>query len=177
MELYGLTSFLDENYLGTDFSFRTLFANPVKKRSGTERLKELRERLMGVIDQKTGSTNGGILTRTLRKQVQSAGLVSFTNRHSLTEDFAPNDDEIELYNSVSEYLHRPFLASTKATQRNMMELVYRKILASSSFAIAGTLHKVANFLAKRLQIEFNVSCEEVNKLAESLCSNFASKHA
>mgnify|MGYP001588505876 FL=1 len=123
MELYGLTSFLDENYLGTEFSFKTLFANPVKKRNETERLKQLRERLMGTIDQNTGATNGGILTRALRKQVQSAGLVSFTNRHSITEDFAPNDDEIELYNSVSEYLHRPFLASTKATQRNMMELV------------------------------------------------------
>lgn len=176
MELYGLTSFLDENYLGTEFSFKTLFANPVKKRNETERLKQLRERLMGTIDQDTGTTNGGILTRALRKQVQSAGLVSFTNRHSITEDFAPNDDEIELYNSVSEYLHRPFLASTKATQRNMMELVYRKILASSSFAIAGTLHKVAHFLARRLQVEFNVSCEEVNQVAESLRSNLAREH-
>jgi len=61
------------------------------------------------------------------------------------EDFDPNDDEVELYDSVSEYLSRPYLASTKATQRNMMELVYRKILASSSFAIAGTLAKVSNF--------------------------------
>ncbi len=171
MELYGLTSFLDENYLGTEFSFKTLFSNPVKKRSETERLKQLRERLMGSIDQNTGTTNGGILTRALRKQVQSAGLVSFTNRHSITEDFAPNDDEIELYNSVSEYLHRPFLASTKATQRNMMELVYRKILASSSFAIAGTLHKVAHFLARRLQVEFDVSCEEINQITENLRAN------
>src|SRR3989338_4905976 len=172
MELYGLTSFLDENYLGTEFSFRTLFANPVKKRKDMSRLKQLRERLVGTAE--NGIQNGGILTRTLRKQV--IGLVPFTNRHSVTENFAPNDDEIELYNSVSEYLHRPWLASTRATQRNMMELVYRKILASSSFAIAGTLQKVANFLSKRLQLEFSVSDTTLNQLATELHSSFSQKY-
>lgn len=166
MELYGLTSFLDENYLGTEYSFKTFFANPVKKRGEIERLKQLKERLMGSIDSSTGVTSGGILTRTLRKQV--VGLVPFTNRYSITEDFAPNENEMDLYNSVSNYLRRPFLASTKATQRNMMELVYRKILASSSFAIAGTLNKVAHFLAKRLQIEFDVPAGEINQIAEDL---------
>jgi len=166
MELFGLTSFLDEDYLGTDYSFTTLFANPVKKQNKTERLIQLKERLMGTIDPETGEPSGGILTRTLRKQVK--GLVAFTNRYSVTEDFAPNDDEVELYNHVSEYLGRPFLASTKATQRNMMELVYRKILASSSFAIAGTLYRVSHFLAKRLQQEFGVNQDELNALAEQL---------
>ncbi len=166
MELYGLTSFLDENYLGTEFSFKTLFANPVKKRGETARLKQLRERLMGNIDSVTGMISGGILTRTLRKQVM--GLIPFTNRHSVTEDFAPNENEMKLYDVVSNYLRRPVLASTKATQRNMMELVYRKILASSSFAIAGTLNNVAHFLAKRLQREFDTLVEEINKIAENL---------
>src|SRR3989344_515050 len=166
MELYGLTSFLDENYLGTEFSFKTLFVNPVRRQNETQRLVQLKERLMGKIDKDNGLTSGGILTRTLRKQVSA--LVYFTNRFSITEDFAPNDDEIELYNSVSEYLRRPFLASTKATQRNMMELVYRKILASSSFAIAGTLYKVSHFLGKRLQTEFDVDEKYLNNIAHSL---------
>lgn len=174
MELYGLTSFLDENYLGTEFSFRTLFANPVKKKNEANRLKQLRERLMGTIERDTGITSGGILTRTLRKQIIS--LIPFTNRHSVTENFAPNNDEIELYNVVSEYLHRPWLASTRATQRNMMELVYRKILGSSSFAIAGTLYKVANFLAKRLQTEFGVSDAVLNELANKLQIGFSQKY-
>ena len=157
MELYGLTSFLDENYLGTEFSFKTLFVNPIKKHKKFENLNQLKDRLMGsIVD---GEVTGGILTRTLRKQVK--GLVKFTNRYSVTEDFAPNDDEIELYNIVSQYLQRPVLASTRATQRNMMELVYRKILASSSFAIAGTLEKIVHFLAKRLQKEQKVSFNEV----------------
>lgn len=174
MELFGLTSFLDENYLGTDYSFKTLFANPVKKQNKTERLIQLKERLMGTIDPETGEPSGGILTRTLRKQVK--GLVAFTNRYSVTEDFAPNDDEVELYNHVSEYLGRPFLASTKATQRNMMELVYRKILASSSFAIAGTLYRVSHFLARRLQQEFGVSQDELNALAEHLRAESETKY-
>jgi len=159
MELFGLASFIDENYLGTDYSFKTLFVHPVTRYKKYDRLDELKERLMGNIDKRTGDYQGGILTRTLRKQVR--GFVSFTNRYSITEDFKPNDDEMELYNSVSEYLARPFLASTKVRQRNMMELVYRKILASSSFAIAGTLGRVANFLAKRLQEEFKISYEEI----------------
>ncbi len=174
MELYGLTSFLDENYLGTEFSFKTLFATPVKKRGETDRLRQLRDRLMGTIDMSAGTVSGGILTRTLRKQV--SGLVPFTNRHSVTENFEPNDNEIELYNSVSDYLHRPVLASTRATQRNMMELVYRKILASSSFAIAGTLQNVAQFLAKRLQAEFGVTDVQLNELANQIHGTYCTKY-
>jgi SNF2 family DNA or RNA helicase len=174
MELFGLTSFLDEDYMGTEYSFKTLFANPVKKQNKTERLLQLKERLMGTIDSATGEPSGGILTRTLRKQVK--GLVPFTNRYSVTEDFEPNDREVELYDHVSEYLRRPYLASTKATQRNMMELVYRKILASSTFAIAGTLYRVSHFLSKRLQQEFGVEQDELNALAEQLRKEAAAQY-
>ena len=162
MELFGLSSFLDENYLGTDFSYRTLFVNPVSKKKKMDHLIELKERLMGkIVD---GECKGGIMTRTLRKQVRE--FVKFTNRYNITEDFAPNDNEMQLYDSVSEYLRRPFLASTRATQRNMMELVYRKILASSSFAIAGTLEKIVHFLSKRLQEEHGIKLEDLTHLLE-----------
>ena len=164
MELFGLTSFIDENFLGTEFSYRTFFVNPVTRLKKFDNLVQLKERLMGSIDINTGEQNGGVLIRTLRKQVR--GLVKFTNRFSITEDFAPNDDEIELYDSVSDYLRRPFLASTLATQRNMMELIYRKILASSSFAIAGTLEKIVRFLSKRLQKEQKLELEEIQEIVE-----------
>ncbi|MCL5667269.1 MAG: SNF2-related protein [Patescibacteria group bacterium] len=164
MELFGLTSFLEDNYLGTEYSFKTLFVNPVKRQKRYDSLAQLKERLMGNFE--NGEVSGGILTRTLRKQVR--GFVNFTNRFSHTEDFAPNDDEILLYESVSEYLRRPVLASTRATQRNMMELVYRKILASSSFAIAGTLEKIVHFLAKRLQQELEIDFEEVQAYVQQV---------
>lgn len=174
MELFGLTSFIEENYLGTEFSFRTLYNNPVTRQKKYEYLKNLQVRLMGQINPTTGDSEGGILTRALRKQVK--GLVHFTNRYSVTQDFLPNDNEIELYNLVSDYLRRPNLASTKATQRNMMELLYRKILASSSFAIAGTLSKVADFIAKRLQKEFKVSHEEATKIALEIKNEYEKKY-
>lgn len=174
MELFGLTSFIDENYLGTEFSFKTLFVNPVMRQKKYGNLVELKRRLMGTFDNVSKNISGGILTRTLRKQVR--GLVSFTNRFNITEDFAPNDDEMELYNSVSEYLRRPVLASTRATQRNMMELVYRKILASSSFAIAGTLEKIVKFLSNRLQTEFEISNDEINIFIENIRSVTETKY-
>ena len=164
MELYGLVSFLDEKYLGTDYSFKTIYSNPVARQKNYTPLKDLQRRLMGTYDEGTDQFQGGVLTRTLRQQVQSQGLVHFTKRFCVTEDFDPNNDEVELYDSVSEYLSRPYLASTRATQRNMMELVYRKILASSSFAIAGTLARVSNFLSKRLQQEYIFPHEEILKI-------------
>ena len=170
MELFGLVSFIDEKYLGNPdgSSFKYLYVQPRGNNTENQqsRLSELRERLMGKIEKNTGETSGGILTRTLRKQVR--GLISFTNRYNHTENFDPNDDEVELYDAVSEYIQRPFLASTKATQRHMMELVYRKILASSSFAIAGTLYRVSQFLAKRLQIEFKIPSDDLQEIADEV---------
>src|SRR3990167_7747443 len=170
MELFGLVSFIDEKYLGDSdgSSFKYLYVQPRGTNNETQksRLSDLRQRLMGKIDPVSGETEGGILTRTLRKQVR--GLVPFTNRYNITEDFSPNDNEVELYDKVSEYIQRPLLASTRATQRHMMELVYRKILASSSFAIAGTLYRVSQFLAKRLQIEFKIPSDDLQEIADEV---------
>lgn len=170
MELFGLVSFIDEKYLGNPdgSSFKYLYVQPRGTNNETQksRLSDLRERLMGKIDSASGETEGGIVTRTLRKQVR--GLIPFTNRFNITEDFNPNENEVELYNSVSEYIQRPFLASTRATQRHMMELVYRKILASSSFAIAGTLYRVSQFLGKRLQKELKIPIAEIQTIADEV---------
>ena len=38
------------------------------------------------------------------RQVQEIGGIKFTRRYSLTEDFTPSPDELELYKQVSEYL-------------------------------------------------------------------------
>ncbi len=162
MELYGLVSFIDDKILGTSYSFKVLYQNRGKTQGD---LDNLRLRLMGTINEE-GETEGGVLTRTLRKQVRD--IVRFTNRHCVTEDFEPEQVEIALYNGISDYLARPFLASTRATQRNMMELVYRKILASSSFAIAGTLENVAQGLAKQLQQDFKNTLEELQDSSDRI---------
>jgi len=162
MELFGLVSFIDDKVLGTQYSFKVLYQNRGRTQGD---LDNLRQRLMGVINEQ-GETEGGVLTRTLRKQVRD--IIRFTNRHCVTEDFEPETVEIEVYNGISEYLARPFLASTRATQRNMMELVYRKILASSSFAIAGTLHNVVQGLAKQLQQNFEASVSELQEICNRI---------
>jgi hypothetical protein len=60
----------------------------------------------------------------------------------MTFNFDPTNEETELYEKVSAYLQRPNIAAIVTTQRNLMVLVYRKLLASSSFAIADTLRKL-----------------------------------
>ena len=91
MELYGLTSVIDERLFGDESSFRTLYggANPTP-----DNLLVLRERLKPVCH------------RTLRRSVQEAGLISFTRRIPATFRFEPGDDEFRLYTGLSAYLQR-----------------------------------------------------------------------
>ena len=51
--------------------------------------------------------------------------------------------EDQLYEVVSEYLRRPNLQALPSSQRSLMTLVLRKLLASSSFAIAGALTSIS----------------------------------
>ena len=51
---------------------------------------------------------------------------------------------------MSEYLRRPNLQALPASQRSLMTLVLRKLLASSTFAIAGALHSISSRLEAKL---------------------------
>ncbi|MHB1574198.1 MAG: hypothetical protein ACYC2J_07495 [Acidithiobacillus ferrooxidans] len=70
--------------------------------------------------------------RTLHKQVLE--YVKYTSRHALVQEFFPTDDEQRLYDEVSEYLQQPVLYALPSGQRQLMTLVLRKLLASSSYA-------------------------------------------
>ncbi len=131
IELYGLASILDPQLFGDVASFRDQFLNPT--RNEATRNLSLKERL------------SNICTRTLRKQVLE--YVKFTQRVPLTQDFLPTASEQELYRLVSGYLQRETLFALPASQRTLLTLVLRKLLASSTFAIAGTL----NSLVARLE--------------------------
>lgn len=125
MELYGLVSVIDEHVFGDANSFRDQF---VKAGSEAERNVQLRNRLMPVC------------IRTLRKQVIE--YIPYTNRIPITQDFTPSDEEHDLYESVSAFLQRESLISLPASQRQLITLVLRKLLASSTFAIAATLQSL-----------------------------------
>ena len=89
-----------------------------------------------------------ICHRTLRRQVTS--YIPFTKRMPLLESFTPDESEDRLYALVSEYLMRDNLQALPASQRSLMTLVLRKLLASSTFAIAGALTSIAKRLRAKL---------------------------
>jgi ERCC4-related helicase len=87
-----------------------------------------------------------ILHRTLRKDV--AEYVPFSKRDSMTIDFKLSMEEMELYNLANDYLKRPVLYAVNANNNALVKMVIRKLLASSSFAVAETYR----VLKERLKI-------------------------
>jgi ERCC4-related helicase len=132
LELFGLISFIDEHSFGDINSFREQFAGASQGRA----IDLLRERLRPICH------------RTLRRQVTA--YVPFTKRHAILQEFSPDEAEDRLYNLVTEYLQRETLQALPSGQRALMTLVLRKLLASSSFAIAGALSTISERLQLRL---------------------------
>ena len=165
-ELYGIASFIDDKLLGSPYSFKTKFIQEIKDKSELAkiRLEELRKLIRGDSNNYPSAISG-IITRTLRKQVLE--YVKFTERSSMTFNFDPTNEEAELYEKVSSYLQRPNIAAIATTQRNLMVLVYRKLLASSSFAIANTLKKLSDNLKSELELRKKDSLVK-NKNSESI---------
>ena len=119
MELYGLSTLIDEHMFGDEAAFRKRFMN------GRGALEELRERL---------ST---FAKRTLRHDVQE--YIKYTERKALTQPFNPTDDEHALYERISVFLQKEDSYALPKQQRHLTGLILRKLLASSSHAVAATL--------------------------------------
>jgi ERCC4-related helicase len=139
LELYGLVSFIDEHTFGDLKSFREQYANLNQPQT----FQNLKARLQP------------LCYRTLRKDVQ--GIVPYTKRLAMLQKFDPDADEHRLYTLVSDYLQRDNLQAMPPSQRTLTTLVLRKLLSSSSFAIAGALQTIANRL--RVRIERHVLTE------------------
>ncbi len=132
LELYGLVSCIDERIFGDLKSFREQFVTLNDPRI----FAALKSRLKPICQ------------RTLRRQVLP--YVRYTKRLSIVQPFTPEEGEDRLYSLVSEYLQRDNLQALPASQRSLMTLVLRKLLASSSFAIAGALESLTRRLRMRL---------------------------
>lgn len=143
LELFGLVSFIDEHTFGDLKSFREQFSNLNQEQV----FHNLKARLRPVCH------------RTLRRQVTA--YIPYTKRLPLVEEFIPAESEDRLYHLVSEYLQRDNLQALPSGQRSLMTLVLRKLLASSTFAIAGALTTMSNRLkAKLRRQELSESLEE-----------------
>ncbi|WP_369051355.1 SNF2-related protein [Burkholderia gladioli] len=131
MELYGLVSVLDEHHFGDEDSFRSQYVVGAGARNGHIFLRKRLE---------------PICKRTLRRQVQQAGLIRYTERSPLTMEYAPSQDELKLYGDVSAYLQRKDTIAFGNKPNQLVTMVVRKILGSSTFAIADTLKKIIDRL-------------------------------
>jgi hypothetical protein len=83
------------------------------------------------------SASRGFCKRTLRNQVTE--YIRYTERRPITRPFTPSDDEHALYEAVSGFLQREDSYALPSRQRHLTALILRKLLASSSPAIAATL--------------------------------------
>ena len=119
LELYGLSTLIDEHLFGDLNSFRSQYA------SAGSSMSNLRLRL------------SGFCKRTLRNQVTE--YIRYTERRPITRPFTPSDDEHALYEAVSGFLQREDSYALPQRQRHLTALILRKLLASSSVAIAATL--------------------------------------
>lgn len=132
LELYGMVSIVDEKVFGDLDSFRIKYSRLNDNLS----FNELRRRIKPVCK------------RTLRKDVEA--YVPYTKRIAMVETFTPSSDEQELYRLVSAYLQRPNLNALPSGQRQLISMVMWKLLASSSFAIAGALGSIRKRLLEDL---------------------------
>lgn len=154
MELYGLTSIIDEHVFGDARTFRDMYVSVANE--------EIRNRALKTRLQQ-------FCKRTLRKQVTE--YVNYTSRMAILQEYSPTADEEKLYNFVSEYLQSEKLFALPQGQRTLITLVLRKLLASSSFAISGTLNSLIERLQLLLQgldmqIEFNEDYDSFDELVE-----------
>jgi hypothetical protein len=136
LELYGLVSLVDDYVFGDLRSFKQQYA-----KLSEAQYDDLKQRIAPVCK------------RTLRAQVQE--FIRYTKRICLTRDFIPNPDESALYGLLSEYLQKTKLYALPNSQRQLMTLILRKLMASSTFAIAETLKGLATKLDDILKNQEN----------------------
>ncbi len=122
MELYGLASLIDDRLFGSVVSFRHRYV------SSDPPLTELKARMKPFVH------------RTLRSQVLE--YINYTRREAITQPFTPTEKEQELYDRVSDFLLAQDTYAIPWAQRKLVVLIIRKLMASSAFALVGTLQTI-----------------------------------
>jgi len=128
MELYGLASLIDDRIFGGIDTFKTAYVN------GNPNIDDLKTRLAPFVQ------------RTLRRQVLE--YIRYTKREAITQPFKLADDEQRLYDEVSDFLLQQDTYAIPWAQRKLVVLIIRKLLASSSYALVGTLKTIKARLEK-----------------------------
>lgn len=121
MELYGLSTLLDEHIFGDRKFFQKEFV-----RRGN--IAELKARMASFVK------------RTLRKNVLE--YVRYTERKTITQEFMPTTAEFALYEKISEFLRKESSYALPKRHKHLTALILRKLLASSPQAVLGTLKAI-----------------------------------
>lgn len=117
LDIYGLVQFIDDRV----FYSKQIFSERYLRGEDYNDLKACLE---------------PVVQRTLRKEV--AEYIQFSERKEMTIDFELSPMEIELYVMINNYLKKEILYALPNSHRTLITSVIRKLLASSSMAVAET---------------------------------------
>ena len=143
LEIYSLVSVIDDFVFGDKKSFRKQFSSTALT---TSDINDLKDRLKPIVK------------RTLRKDVIE--YINYTKRIPIVEEFTPSKEEMALYDLISDFLLEEDLFSIPSAQRTLITLVVRKLLASSTIAIMGTLETLIKRLRKMV-VEKKITQEDL----------------
>ena len=128
LELYGLSTIIDEQLFGDVKSFRRQYMH-----DGGD-IAALKDRVQE------------FTKRTLRRHVNE--YIRYTERRAVTIPFTPSADEMRLYHLISAYMQRLDTYGVPKQQSHLITIVARKLLASSTSAIIRTLETIIARLKK-----------------------------
>lgn len=138
-DLYGLIQFIDKRI----FYSKAVFSDRYIK---NEQYEDLRHQV------------NTVLQRTLRKEVSD--YIQFPERKEVTVDFELSLPEVELYMKINNYLKKEILFALPNSHRSLITSVIRKLLASSSMAVAETFRTLKNRLVVLKETTREESVEE-----------------
>lgn len=139
LDLFGLVKFIDERI----FYSKAVFSERYIK---NEQYEDLKNQVMPV------------LQRTLRKEVSD--YIQFPERKEMTVDFELSLPEVQLYMMINNYLQKEILFALPNSHRTLITSVIRKLLASSSMAVADTFKVLRERLAVLKETTREESVEE-----------------
>lgn len=147
LELYGLGWLIDEHIFGDRSAFQSRYCS-----AGGD-LVGLRTRL------------AQFCKRTLRRDCT---YVNYTRRQAMTHPFPQTDEERAIHRDVMSFVTREFSFSLPQRQRQLIEMILFKTLASSPQALAGTLRTIRQRL---IDLRDGLSQEESALFIEALAAD------
>lgn len=138
IELYGLSTVIDDYIFGDLKSFRQDYINE-------DNTDDLKYRL------------SGFCKRTLRKDVTE--YIKYTERFPIVKEFSASDVEQQLYEELSAFLQKEKSYAIPVSQKQLTTLVIRKVMASSISAVTQTLQTI---LERLLKLQDGLPAEDLN---------------